>query len=221
MKLDDVAPTLTTRCTTPACGRFLHPLEDRAITLREAACLQTFPIDYTFKGGRMSVQSQIGNAVPPKLAEAIAIVIADSLTKLPKAPKASSPETRRRMQRVGKRDTPAEMTLRSALHRQGLRFRIDEAPLPGLRRRADVIFKSAKVAVFVDGCFWHGCPIHGTWPQANREWWRRKIERNRQRDSDTDQRLTEAGWRVIRAWEHEDLDEVAQRVVRSVKQRPH
>lgn len=219
MKLDDVAPTLTTRCTTPACGRFLHPLEDRAITLREAACLQTFPVDYIFKGGRMSIQSQVGNAVPPKLAEVIAILVADALARLPKAPKASSPETRHRMQRVGKRDTPGERALRSALHRQGLRFRVDKAPLPGLRRRADVVFKTSKVAVFVDGCFWHGCPIHGTWPQVNSEWWRRKIERNRQRDSETDQRLTEAGWRVIRVWEHDDLDKVAQLVASSVKQR--
>lgn len=216
MKLDDVAPTLTTRCTTPACGRFLHPIENRAITLREAACLQTFPIDYEFKGGRMSIQSQIGNAVPPKLAEAIAILVADALAQLPKAPKASSPQTRRRMQRVGKRDTPAEKALRSALHREGLRFRVDMAPLPGLRRRADIVFRSAKVAVFVDGCFWHGCPIHGTWPKANSEWWRQKIERNKQRDTETDQRLAEAGWRVIRVWEHDDLTEAAQRVFKSV-----
>lgn len=219
MKLDDVAPTLTTRCTTPACGRFLHPVENRAISLREAACLQTFPVGYTFKGGRMSIESQIGNAVPPKLAEAIAILVTDALNRLPTAPEASSAETRMRMQRVGKRDTPAERALRSAIHRQGLRFRVDEAPLPGLRRRADLVFRPAKVAVFVDGCFWHGCPIHASWPQANAEWWRLKIERTRRRDTDTDQQLTEAGWLVIRAWEHEDLDKVAQKVVKSVRQR--
>lgn len=79
MSLDDVAPTLTTRCTTPSCGRFLHPMEDRAITLREAAVLQTFPADYTFVGGTMSIQAQIGNAVPPKLAEAIAILLREAL----------------------------------------------------------------------------------------------------------------------------------------------
>jgi DNA (cytosine-5)-methyltransferase 1 len=219
MKLDDVAPTLTTRCTTPACGRFLHPLENRAITLREAACLQTFPVDYVFKGGRMSIERQIGNAVPPRLAEVIAILVADALGKLAKAPQATSPETRRRMQNVGKRDTPAEKALRSALHRQGLRFRVDEAPLPGLRRRADIVFRSAKVAVFVDGCFWHGCPLHATWPKSNGDWWKMKIERNRQRDAETDQRLTEAGWRVIRVWEHADLAEAAGQVAGSVRQR--
>lgn len=79
MVLDDVAPTLTTRCTTPSCGRFLHPWANRPITLREAACLQTFPVDYEFEGGTMSIQAQIGNAVPPRLAEAIAVVVSDAL----------------------------------------------------------------------------------------------------------------------------------------------
>lgn len=83
MRYDDVAPTLTTRCVTPACGRFLHPRANRAITLREAACLQTFPLDYHFKGGTMAVQAQIGNAVPPRLARAIALVVADALAKQP------------------------------------------------------------------------------------------------------------------------------------------
>jgi DNA (cytosine-5)-methyltransferase 1 len=79
MRYDDVAPTLTTRCVTPACGRFIHPRANRAITLREAACLQTFPLDYVFKGGTMAVQAQIGNAVPPRLAQAIGIVVAEAL----------------------------------------------------------------------------------------------------------------------------------------------
>ena len=81
MKYDDVAPTLTTRCVTPACGRFLHPRANRAITLREAAALQTFPLRYVFKGGTMAVQSQIGNAVPPRLSRAIALVVLDALQK--------------------------------------------------------------------------------------------------------------------------------------------
>ena len=79
MRWDSVAPTLTTRCVTPSCGRFLHPEEDRAITLREAACLQTFPTDYRFEGGTMAVQAQVGNAVPPRLARAIALVVLDAL----------------------------------------------------------------------------------------------------------------------------------------------
>jgi len=82
MKWDDVAPTLTTRCTTPACGRYLHPEKNRAITLREAAILQAFPADYHFEGGVMSIQAQIGNAVPPLLARAVALIVTDAIAKL-------------------------------------------------------------------------------------------------------------------------------------------
>jgi DNA mismatch endonuclease, patch repair protein len=116
------------------------------------------------------------------------------------------------MMRTRRRDTPAELRLRSALHRRGLRFRVDCAPISGARSRADVVFSSAKVAVFVDGCFWHGCPVHGTSPKANAEWWEAKIDGNRLRDRDTDRRLREAGWQVVRIWEHEDLEVAVARV---------
>src|SRR5919204_4874110 len=110
------------------------------------------------------------------------------------APPASSAEVRRRMQATRQRDTPAEVALRSALHRLGLRFRVQRRPVAGLKRRADIVFAPAQVAVFVDGCFWHGCPEHATWPKKNADWWQEKIEGNRRRDADTDARLTEAGW---------------------------
>jgi DNA mismatch endonuclease (patch repair protein) len=116
------------------------------------------------------------------------------------------------MQATARRDTPAELALRSELHRRGLRYRIDDSPLKGLRRRADIVFRSAKVAVFVDGCYWHGCPEHGTWPKANAEWWRDKIESNKRRDADTDIRLAEAGWHVVRIWAHEDPHKAASRI---------
>jgi DNA mismatch endonuclease (patch repair protein) len=121
------------------------------------------------------------------------------------------------MEITRRRDTPGEVAIRSLLHRRGLRYRVDEPPLPGLRRRADVVFRSARVAVFVDGCFWHGCPIHGTWPKANASWWRAKIEANRRRDADTDRRLAAAGWTVVRAWAHEDPSQVAERVQAAVR----
>ena len=108
-----------------------------------------------------------------------------------------------------RRDTSPEMTLRSALHRAGLRFRVDY-PLPfDRRRRADIVFPRAKVAVFVDGCFWHGCPEHYVAPQANSEFWRAKVEANILRDRDTTQRLEDDGWAVLRFWEHDDLAEHA------------
>lgn len=117
------------------------------------------------------------------------------------------------MQNTRRRDTPAELALRSALHRRGLRFFVDRAPLPGMRRRADLVFTRARVAVYVDGCFWHGCPLHGTAPKANAEWWRKKIARNQERDRDTVRRLAEAGWCVVRIWEHESTESAAARVV--------
>jgi len=123
------------------------------------------------------------------------------------------------MKAAKQRDTTPEMALRSALHRRGLRYRVDVSPLKGIRRRADIVFRPVKVAVFVDGCFWHGCPIHGTWPKANAEFWRKKIERNKQRDADTDSQLREAGWKVIRVWEHEDLEEAADKIFQIIQER--
>ncbi|WP_340688557.1 very short patch repair endonuclease [Amycolatopsis coloradensis] len=116
------------------------------------------------------------------------------------------------MSKQRSRDTSAEMSLRRELHRIGLRYRIHQRPLRGIRREADVVFGPAKVAVFVDGCFWHGCPDHATWPKRNRDFWRTKIEKNRSRDLETDRLLSEAGWLSVRVWEHEDAADAAGRI---------
>src|SRR5262249_50613289 len=113
------------------------------------------------------------------------------------------------MKAAGPRDTAAELALRAALDSSGLDYTTDQLLLPGLRRRGDIVFLPERVVVFVDGCFWHGCPLHGTWPKQNAEFWREKIETNRHRDADTDRRLEAAGWRVVRIWEHEDPGEAA------------
>jgi len=123
------------------------------------------------------------------------------------------------MQNTRRRDTPAETGLRHELHRRGLRYRVDFPPVGGLRRRADIVFPRQKVAVFCDGCYWHGCPDHGTWPKANGEWWRQKIEANTRRDEDTNLLLRGAGWVVIRVWEHEPVDGAADRVASAVAAR--
>lgn len=115
----------------------------------------------------------------------------------------SSPETSRRMARVRQKDTDAEVALRKELHRQGLRYRVGFEVSKKPRRVADIAFPGLKIAVFVDGCFWHGCPEHATWPKQNAEFWRQKIEANRARDADTNARLREAGWTVLRFWRHE------------------
>ncbi|MEV0869548.1 very short patch repair endonuclease [Brachybacterium paraconglomeratum] len=109
-----------------------------------------------------------------------------------------------RMSRQRRRDTAPEVALRRLLHREGLRFRVDH-PLPGMpRRRGDVVFTRARLVVFVDGCFWHSCPQHATTPATRTDWWTEKLERNVARDRDTDVRLVEQGWTVLRFWEHED-----------------
>lgn len=110
------------------------------------------------------------------------------------------------------RDTNPEMSLRRALHARGHRYRVDAKPLPGLNRRADVVFSRRKVAVYVHGCFWHGCPEHYTAPARNSGFWVEKVLRNKERDQDTVHRLTEAGWKVVIVWEHDDLDEAVARI---------
>lgn len=127
-------------------------------------------------------------------------------------PGASSPEVGARMRGMPRRDTSPELAVRRRLHAMGLRFRVHSQPLPDLRRRADVVFTRARVAVFIDGCFWHGCPQHGHLPTANAEWWAWKISRNRTRDQQTDDALMRCGWTVVRAWEHEPPDATAVRV---------
>jgi DNA mismatch endonuclease (patch repair protein) len=123
------------------------------------------------------------------------------------------------MQAQARRDTAAERALRSVLHGRGLRYRVHRRPIPELRREADIVFWTTRVAVFVDGCFWHGCPQHASWPKQNDAWWREKIERNRERDADTDRRLRDAGWCVVRVWEHEAPEEAARRVEAAVRAR--
>lgn len=130
---------------------------------------------------------------------------------------ASSEQVHRRMSRLARRDTAPEMALRRELHRLGLRYFVHRQPVPGLHRQADIVFPRARMAVFVDGCFWHGCPEHGRREHRTNGWyWPEKIERNRWRDRDTDGRLEEAGWTVVRVWEHEDPSGAAQLIMRSL-----
>ena len=134
---------------------------------------------------------------------------------------ASTPATRLSMQANRGRDTEPEIRVRSAVHALGLRYRVNQRPVPGLRRTADLVFRKARVAVFVDGCFWHGCPLHYTRPAANREFWAEKIKRNRERDRETDAALEREGWLVLRFWEHEAPSEVASAIRGEVVSRTH
>ncbi|MFI1923701.1 very short patch repair endonuclease [Streptomyces sp. NPDC020377] len=125
------------------------------------------------------------------------------------------------MSRQGSRDTAPEVAVRRLLHGSGLRYRVN-VPVPGMPRRTiDIVFSKARIAVFLDGCFWHGCPEHATQPKANAEWWRVKLDKNMARDLETTKHLTAAGWTVLRFWEHEAAADVAARVAASlVAKRP-
>ncbi len=122
------------------------------------------------------------------------------------------------MRRVRSRDTSCELALRRRLHRRGLRYSLKKK----LTGSPDVVFVAARVAVFVDGCYWHGCRAHCRRPASNSAYWRAKIERNIQRDRRVSRELADAGWRVVRVWEHEirsDADRAAARVERAVRAR--
>ena len=116
----------------------------------------------------------------------------------------------------GGRDTKPELALRRAAYALGLRYQVSVRPLPHIRRTADLVFTKVKVAVFLDGCFWHGCPEHHTNAATNSEYWAEKVLKNRERDGETDRNLGQAGWTVIRIWEHEDPVSSAKRIADEV-----
>jgi len=116
-----------------------------------------------------------------------------------------------------RRDTGPELALRRELHRRGLRFRVDHGAVETIRCRVDIAFTRARVAVFVDGCFWHQCPAHSNLPRANRDWWAQKLASNVARDRRNDLELEAAGWRVLRVWEHEPANSAADRICHALE----
>lgn len=237
-RLDPRRPayTITTQFNNVTTGCNTHPFEDRPLSIREGARLQSFPDDYEFSGSITSKCRQIGNAVPPRLAHYLGVSIAEALVEgkdrhwmrrpKPAPPAAAVPTppsatTAARMKRQPRVNTKPEVQLRKALFAAGLRFRIDERPLPNLRRTADVVLRGVKVAIFVDGCFWHGCPDHSRPTKSNTKWWADKIDANRERDEETTAALRAAGWTVVRVWEHEAPDDAAKGVIDLVRRLSH
>lgn len=230
------AQTITTGYGSMGQGRYVHPSRPRTLTPHEAARLQTLP-DFFDLGDktRTTWAHVVGNAVPPLLGVHVGTKLLSTLfpsersnrpatassrvikaRRRPGIPAATSDVILHRMRTTKRRDTGPELLLRSELHRIGLRYLVDH-PVDGTRRRADIVFRGARVAVYVDGCYWHGCPVHGTMPKRNREWWNDKLAANRRRDADTEARLTEAGWTVLRFWEHDDPVESAAKIIAVVK----
>ena len=139
-----------------------------------------------------------------------------------RAPAATSPTVRKVMQSNVSWDTGPELLLRKHLHRRGLRFRSNSQPQPDLKCKADIVFVGAKLCVFVDGCFWHGCPRHYSPPKTNTSWWKEKATDNIDRDHRKTRLLRSRGWLVIRIWEHEvrsDVERCADRISRAVLRR--
>lgn len=132
---------------------------------------------------------------------------------------ASSAATRKTMQANRSRDTRPELAVRSAVHARGLRYRVAVRPVRGVRRSADLVFTRARVAVFLDGCFWHGCPEHFHMPAINPDYWGPKISANAARDAETDALLAAEGWTVLRIWEHTLAIEAATRIEGAVRER--
>ncbi|GGN34661.1 DNA mismatch endonuclease (patch repair protein) [Actinoplanes campanulatus] len=119
------------------------------------------------------------------------------------------------------RDTKPELALRRAVHARGLRYYVNRRPIKAVRRTADLLFPRIRLAVFLDGCFWHGCPEHHTVAKTNAAFWADKVAANRSRDIDTNTRLADAGWTVVRIWEHEATDQAAETIVEAVNRMRH
>ena len=132
---------------------------------------------------------------------------------------ATTPGRRRIMQGNRPRDTQPELAVRRAAFALGLRYRIGQRPLADYRRTADLVFPRARIAVFVDGCFWHGCPVHGSQPKVNVDYWEPKLAGNRKRDAETDELLRRAGWLPLRFWAHDDPAYVAGQIAQVVADR--
>lgn len=141
---------------------------------------------------------------------------AEPLKRMGKRPIPLNKIVTRQMKKMPRAGSKPELLLRSELFRRGMRFRVNYKRAPG---RPDIAFTRAKIAVFVDGCFWHACPIHGTLPKNNREWWRSKLEGNRERDARKDLELRAQGWLPLHYWEHDDIEEVADEIEEIWKER--
>jgi len=124
------------------------------------------------------------------------------------------------MSKLGQRDTGPEIAIRSELHRRGLRFRVHVRPEQDLATKADIVFRPSRVCVYVDGCFWHSCPEHGSMPASNHDFWEEKLRRNTERDAENTGLLRDRGWTVLRCWEHEDPVAVSDLVETTVRDSP-
>lgn len=140
-----------------------------------------------------------------------------SLNRMEDSSWATSVGTRRSMVGNKARDTKPELAVRRLLHARGFRYRVNARPVAELRRTADILFTRQRIAIFIDGCYWHGCPRHYTAPRANGEFWANKVRRNQERDAETNALVEAAGWTVMRFWSHVPPLEVCEEVIARVR----
>jgi DNA mismatch endonuclease Vsr len=226
-----LANTITTFFGNPGSGRFTHYRDLRSISVREAARLQSFPDSFVFDGDLTTQMRHVGNAVPPLLARAIRNRVAEDLATYFETTKTNAipiktqtgrdtEERSRVMRAVPSKNSQAELMLRKSLSAAGMRgYRLHSSSLPGC---PDVVFTSAKLAVFVDGCFWHGCPRCYREPKSNKAYWQMKVQRNKDRDARVTAECRKSGWRVLRLWEHDILrnaDRAAAKVIKAISRK--
>lgn len=221
--------TITTQFGNVTTGCNTHPLEERSLSVREGARLQTFPDTYKFVGGITSKCRQIGNAVPPVLGSILASSIASAVMgdsanshhprPIPMQPGkgaisrsgAKGSHLASQESGFGESNAPAAV-IEKWLSARGLHGEMDATPALGLSRSPNLVFKDARVAVFVKGCFWHGCTAHSRTTKSRTHWWAKNIAANMARDAEDSAVLAEDGWNVVQIWEHEDPTEAARRI---------
>jgi len=228
-----IAQTITTQFGNPGSGRYMHYRDLRSITVREAARFQSFPDTFIFYGSYSAQMRQVGNAVPPLLAKALAKqILKDLMTyqtskksrrtskerSLPIVVETPQEQRSRVMRSVPSKNTSLEQLVNNAFVKAGIKgFRKNVRTITGT---PDFVFFREKLALFIDGCFWHGCESCYRQPKMNLEYWKMKVERNRKRDQVVRDILIGQGWTVLRLWEHEIVsspDCIIQRVLDILK----
>lgn len=238
-RLDASLPayTITTQFNNVTTGCFTHPIEDRSLSVREGARIQTFPDTYEFVGSITSRCRQIGNAVPPLLAQVLAHTIAAQIGgdeaaqahPAPVPPKRSRwtnhPATAEqtalaRARRATRQDTLAVRLLQGELTRQAIQFTVSNAH-HGAPREGDVLLPAAKFAVLVNSCFWNGCEEHTKHTKSRTKWWASQIQENQKRDRNTQEYWEAEGWDVLVYWEHENPEDIVRHIREALATKTH